>query len=94
MPDDLLPPPGPPAIMAPPVAVPRASTSVTCEFCGCVLAPNGDVLKRGEEATRFQKLDDRVADLQDQLNKAVTALRTAETDLAALKQPKKTLIPL
>jgi hypothetical protein len=69
MPDDPnnpLPDPDP----VPPIVVPIARPErkrIECEFCECQLTPAGEVLQRGDRAKKFQRQDERIEDLERQL---------------------------
>lgn len=71
MADDLLPgdpPPPPPA---------GRGSRLTCDFCGCSLAPSGDVLRMSDAAKKFRDANDVIAALE----KKVTQLQAAADDL-------------
>jgi len=100
MSDDLLPPPAPdpaplPATPAP-TPEPRSSKSVVCEFCGCTLAPSGDVLRRGAEATQFQKQGDKIERLTADLAAVSQERDRIETELREVKAAtaRRPTIPL
>lgn len=82
-PDDLPPDPAP-------VPAPRRTRGslIECEFCGCRLTPDGEIVHRGDVARRH-------LDLEDSLRKSIAALEVAErerdearSELRALQEPK------
>lgn len=90
MPDDLLPPDLPPTPADPPSApAPRARRTqlIECEFCGCGLTPEGEVLRRGDVARRYLDLDAELKEAQFQLKETADALAAVREELAALKAP-------
>jgi hypothetical protein len=99
--DDLLPPPNPEPLAPPdpqpaPIPARRHSSSVVCEFCGCTLAPSGDVLRRGAEATQFQKQGDKIDRLEADLAAAVQEKDRLQDELRTLKAAtaRRPTIPL
>ena len=62
MAEDLLPPTPDPE----PVRPSRPSRLV-CEFCGCTLATNGDIVKRGDAAKAYMEQETKIADAQKQI---------------------------
>lgn len=50
-----------PDVLDPPS--PARTRRVTCEFCECVLSPEGEVLKRGARAKAMMELADQVETL-------------------------------
>jgi hypothetical protein len=85
MADDLLPPNTPPAPAPDPPASPR-SRRILCEFCGCELDPNGNVLRRGESARAYLDLEDENKRLQEK----VDTLQAANTELAGQLEAART----
>src|SRR5262245_9413763 len=72
----------PPDQLTPPA--PRKSHPITCEFCECSLAPNGDIISMGPRAKELRKADEKIEALQEQVNvltrerdELATALRAA-----------------
>jgi hypothetical protein len=88
--DPILPPDDPTPDPAPaPAPRARRGTLIECEFCGCRLTPEGEVMVRGELARRH-------LDLEDALRKSIASLESKEAELSealaelrALKEPKK-----
>lgn len=82
--NDLLPPgPGdPPPTPSPSPIVPKSR--ITCDFCGCSLAPSGDVLKMSDDAKAYRDGADKI----DTLNATITDL---ESQIATLKREKDAL---
>lgn len=90
--NDLLPPdpdPQPPPSPAIPVPL-RRTAPITCAFCECSLAPNGDVLKMSDTAKALRDSQDVI----DRLNRtiaerdaAIVALNKEASDLRALIPP-------
>jgi hypothetical protein len=88
-----------PAVVVPEVEPrPSGTKPIRCEFCKSQLAPNGDVLKRGEDATIYMKQADQIAELQSQLEKARNDDAAVRRELAecraiisANENPKKKL---
>lgn len=77
MPDD-------PLDTAPPAAPPSpARRQCTCEFCGCYLAPSGEVLRMGDKAKEFRRHEDIV----DAKDKEIARLGAEITDLKAKLAP-------
>jgi hypothetical protein len=75
-----------------PVHEPAPSRNVKCEFCQCVLAPNGDVLKRGENATAYMKMADQLDECRDELRKSgdeVTKLRARVVELEGTRKARE-----
>lgn len=62
---------------------PHAGTTphqkIVCEFCGCQLAPSGEVLKLGDEAKKFRDHNDT----KDKLEKRVSELENENRELRA-----------
>lgn len=73
---DPLPPASEPTltIIEPPPLPPTRRAGIVCEFCECTLTPAGEVLKRGEAARKFSRLDEK-------LETALADAARAQTDL-------------
>jgi uncharacterized protein YfcZ (UPF0381/DUF406 family) len=66
---------------------PEPQRRLVCEFCGCQLAPSGEVMRLGDDAKRFrdfadqkEKLEKRISEMETdnaELRRKVTALETA-----------------
>jgi len=68
--------------------------SLTCGFCGCRLAPNGDVLARGDAAARYLDLDLDLKKLQEKLDAAVEDARALRETLEARRASARGLDPV
>lgn len=61
----------------PPVP-PRTGRGCTCEFCGCRLTPDGEIIKMGDTAKAFRKHEDEIEALKktaDEQTKEIAALK-------------------
>lgn len=56
---------------------------IRCGACGCRLAADGDVLSRSEQVKTWMDLEDDLAKVRKQLEKAQADLAEAKTQLAA-----------
>ncbi len=74
MADPIIPADDPP----PPAPAPR-SDSLTCEFCDCTLARNGQVLRVGARAKKLRDAEDDIATRD-------ATIRDREAEIATLKQ--------
>lgn len=85
-PDDSIPP-------TPAPHVPTEKKRITCDFCGCSLAPSGDVLRMSDDAKAFRDGADSIERLQGVITtlEASNATLTRERNeaRAAIPQPKK-----
>lgn len=85
--NDLLPPdPDVPPSPAPPVP-PRRTAPITCAFCECSLAPNGDVLRMSEAAKALRDSGDVIERLTRTIaerDAAIVVLNKEASDLRAL----------
>jgi hypothetical protein len=81
-PNPIIPPNDPAPSPAPP---PRAGR-VTCDFCGCQLAANGDVLRMSDEAKAMQKASHALADVRAELAEEQAKLAEANAALDAAKK--------
>jgi len=85
--DDLIP-GGDPAPT--PGPTPRA-TRIQCDFCGCALAPSGDVLRMSDAAKVYRDASDAVADLTAQLATVQQELSVAQAAIDEAKRVSQTL---
>jgi len=86
--NDIIPPNDP----APtPPAPPTRTNRVTCDFCGCQLAANGDVLRMSDEAKAMQKASHNLSEVKAELSTVQGKLTEAETALAEAKRVADTL---
>lgn len=79
----------PPAIDPPPPPQddpPVRGSKLVCEFCGCALAPSGDVLKVSARAREIREQDETIRDLKADLAAAETA---ADTYRSALERAER-----
>lgn len=67
----------------PPTPAP-VPNKLTCEFCGCELSKNGDVLRRGEAATKFLKHDDVIAEKDREIARLNSELADVKRERDAL----------
>ena len=75
-----------------PTPSPSPSPSqLTCEFCECVLAKNGEVLKVGKRAKRMRDLEDEVEDRDRTISERDAEISRHKQRIAELeaKLPKK-----
>jgi predicted nucleic acid-binding Zn-ribbon protein len=79
MPDDILDSPPTP---------PEREKGTTCEFCGCKLARNGEIISVGDRAKQFRKLEEENAKLKDDLASRQTELAEAQRELSSIRQTK------
>lgn len=86
--DDLLPPNEPPAPPAPQPA-PGRTRNITCEFCKCTLAPSGDYIRLSEEAKALRKLEEKIVDLKDEIERKNAEIAELKTKLSQA-QPEPT----
>lgn len=77
-PDDLLPPPAP-APAPVPAAPPSSARRITCDFCGCQVAPDGGVLRTSDRARALR-------DLEDDLTAERAALAASAAEVARLTE--------
>jgi hypothetical protein len=93
--NDLLPPDPDPAPPTPPTPTPGRATRITCDFCGCSLAPSGDVLRMSEEAKAFRDGADEIERLQAVIStlesQVSTLTRERDEARAALPKPRQGL---
>lgn len=86
-PEEVIPGAGEPRIPAEPIAPrARAPRGVQCDFCGCVVDPDGHVLKRGEEAAAYLDLGDLLKvekAANGKLRERITELETEVADCRA-----------
>jgi hypothetical protein len=82
MPDDLLPPAPTPL----PADRPR---KLTCEFCECQLAPNGDVMSVSDRAKTYRDLKDKLDALKADLEAARANCTKADTRVRELEAKQK-----
>lgn len=71
--------PDPPS---PPAAPARTGRGCTCEFCGCRLTAEGEIIKVGDAAKSFRKQEDTILELGkniDALTKERDILKAAQT---------------
>ena len=81
--------PGDPA----PVIAPAPSSALTCEFCDCTLARNGQVLRVGARAKKLRDAEDDIATRDGIIRERDTTItglnqRVAELE-AQLPKPKE-----
>jgi hypothetical protein len=69
---------------------------ITCEFCGCALAPNGDYLRLSDRAKELRAQGETIDGLKEQLSlkdaetgEALRLLDEARADIARLSAPEK-----
>lgn len=60
------------------------ATSLTCEFCDCILAKNGQVLRVGARAKKLRDSEDEIAGRD-------ATIREKDTEIAGLKEQIATL---
>ena len=79
-----------------PAPIPRRASRVVCEFCGCALTPEGEVMKRGEAARKFQRLEQELEDTRASVEHLERERDTLRADCADLKRltARKPLIPI
>jgi len=89
---DLLP-VDPPAVVPADPSTSRPKKCV-CEFCGCTLAPSGDVLAMSDQAREYRDLNDRLRTTQSELQtvsadveRLTRELNDARASLAATQKP-------
>jgi hypothetical protein len=73
----------------PPHAGTTPHQKIVCEFCGCKLAPSGEVLELGEKAKVYRDHPETKEKLEKRILELDAELRTANAEIAALKQPKE-----
>ena len=70
--------------------VPHAGTTphqkIICEFCGCKLAPSGEVLELGEKAKQFRDHPETKERLEKKISELEANLRNAHAEISALKE--------
>jgi hypothetical protein len=72
---------------------PHAGTTphqkIVCEFCGCQLAPSGEVLKLGDEAKKFRDHNESKEKMEKQISQLENENRELRaTVLALTPRPK------
>jgi len=94
MPDELIPGNTPaPAAPNPPAA--SSKKTITCEFCECTLAPNGDYIALSERAKALRTLDETIDRLKatiEQLQGSVREAERARDEARALVKPAEKLV--
>lgn len=65
-----------------PAPAPAARRQCTCEYCGCQLAPSGEVIRMGDKAKEFRRHEDIV----DAKDKEISRLNAEIADLKAKLQ--------
>jgi hypothetical protein len=82
MPDD-------PLSTTPPVAAPvprqEGSRKVVCEFCGCQLAPTGEIVKMGEDARKFRDHNEKLADKEKEISSLQSEITSLKAKIAELE---------
>jgi hypothetical protein len=71
---------------APPHAGTTPHQKIICEFCGCKLAPSGEVLELGEKAKAFSDHPETKEKLEKRIGELEADLRNAHAEIAALKE--------
>lgn len=79
MPNDPLP---PSAVVDPPAGPTERRKRCTCEYCGCTLTADGEIIKLGDDARKFR-------DQEDEIKRLNRELATAREKLAAAPEKKK-----
>jgi flagellin-like hook-associated protein FlgL len=69
-----------------PTPTPTRTNRITCDFCGCQLAANGDVLRMSDEAKALQKASHKLDELRAELASVQAQLAEAN---AAIEEAKK-----
>lgn len=63
----------------------RAPRGIQCDFCDCIVADDGKVLRRGESAARFLELEDALKAEKELRRKDSEKYAAMESDLAAAR---------
>ena len=73
-----------------PPPAPAGASGLTCEFCECTLAKNGDVIKVGRRAKKMRDLEDEIEGRDATIAERDTEIATLKREIADLKaqQPK------
>jgi hypothetical protein len=58
---------------------------VVCEYCGCELDSDGQILRRGERAKKFVQLEQTIDDLTVARDRAIRERDEARAQLATLQ---------
>lgn len=77
MPDDPLLPTDPPT---PAPSGPTPNKKITCEFCGCTLAPNGDYIALSDKAKTLRQQSETIDKLKATIAERDAAVTSAERE--------------
>ena len=69
----------------PPDPAPNRSRGCTCEFCGCQLTGNGEIIKMGDKAKTYRKHDQTIEDRDAEISRLNTENAKLKQENDALK---------
>ena len=78
-----------PILNPPPTPPEPERLKKSCEFCGCSLAANGDVLRMSDTAKEYKRQEGALRDASEELTKVQGELAAARTEIAELKKQKE-----
>lgn len=87
MPDEL-----PPTDPVPGAPEPARARRLTCDFCGCSLAPTGEVMRMSDDAKKYRDHGDTLAKRDVRISDLETEVRALKAELAAATPKKARLL--
>lgn len=63
---------------------PPTGRKKTCEFCGCQLSQEGEIVRMGEQARKYEKLSRDLSDAEEKINLLNTTVEEQRKKIAEL----------